>query len=70
MEAGETEYTGLTGPAGVPFRKRRRSLSASEQARLMRLTGTLDPTAPISDRHWNGQAVEKSAREIEGERQS
>lgn len=66
-EAG-TEYTGVTGPAGVPAHRPRRALSASDQARLMRLTGTLDPQAPISDRHWYGQAVDKSDRELEGER--
>jgi hypothetical protein len=66
----DSEYTGVTGPAGVPAFKDRRALSASEEARLMRLTGTRDPLAPISWRHWRGQAVEKSAREIEGERLS
>jgi len=65
-----TEYTGRTGPAGVPLHRSRKALSASDRARLMRLTGTFDPQAPISNRHWNGQAVTKSAREIEGERQS
>jgi len=65
---GGTEYTGVIGPAGVPAFKPRAALSASEEARLMRLTGTRDPQAPISWRHWNGQKVEKSAREIEGER--
>jgi hypothetical protein len=65
---GGSEYTGVMGPAGVPAHRPKRALSASDQARLMRLTGTLDPAAPISDRHWNGQAVEKSAKELEGER--
>jgi hypothetical protein len=65
-----SEYTGRMGPAGVPAKRPRAALSASDQARLMRLTGTLDPEAPISDRHWYGQNVEKSARELEGERQS
>lgn len=67
-DQGGTEYTGLMGPAGVPAFRPRRALSASDQARLMRLTGTLDPQAPISWRHWYGQKVEKTAREIEGER--
>lgn len=65
-----TEYTGRMGPAGVPAERPRSALSASDQARLMRLTGTFDPQAPISWRHWHGQAVEKSARELEGESQS
>jgi len=69
-ETGGSEYTGVMGPAGVPKYKKRKALSASEEARLMRLTGTRDPQAPISWRHWNGQKVDKSAREIEGENQS
>ena len=63
-----TEYTGVMGPAGVPAFKKRSALSASEQARLMRLTGTTDPQAEISWRHWLGEAVEPNSRQVEGER--
>lgn len=68
--AKDTEYGGLMGPAGVPVRRPKKALSASDEARLMRLTGTRDPAAPISDRVWNGQSATKSPRELEGEARS
>lgn len=64
----ETEYGGEMGPAGVPAQRPRTALSASDEARLLRLTGTLDPKAPRSDRVWNGEAVEKTAAQKEGEK--
>lgn len=63
----DTEYGGLMGPAGVPLKRPRKALSASDQARLMRTVGELDPTKERSERVWNGQARDKSSREIEGE---
>jgi YD repeat-containing protein len=66
-ELPESEYDGARGPAGVPKRKTERTLTASQKARLERLTGTHDPQAEISRRVWNGQNRHKSDRELEGE---
>ena len=67
-EYGETEYSGVTGPAGVPKYRPKRALTPSDQARLARLTGTQDPKAPVIDRVWQGEDIEKTARQREGER--
>jgi hypothetical protein len=66
-EPTESEYDGIRGPAGVPKYRREATLTASDKARLERLTGTHDPKAPLSDRVWNGQNIHKSDRELEGE---
>lgn len=67
-EYGETEYTGLMGPAGVPKYRPRRALTPSDQARLARLTGTMDPKAPVSERIWQGEDIEKTTKQEEGEK--
>jgi hypothetical protein len=65
-----SEFTAQTGPMGVDVRKTPGMLSASEEARLMRTTGTRDPTAPFSERVWRGEDVEKTQRQLEGERRA
>lgn len=62
-----TEYSGVSGPAGIPKHRPRSALSASDQARLDRIVGVRDPKAPVSDRVWNGEAIEKTQRQREGE---
>lgn len=66
-ESGESEYGGVVGPAGVAKYRPRRALSASDEARLLRTTGTRDPKAPKSDRVWNGEDIEKTQRQKRGE---
>jgi len=66
-EPGESEYGGVVGPVGVAKYRRRRALSASDEARLLRTTGTLDPKAPKSDRVWRGEDIEKTQRQKQGE---
>lgn len=60
---GGTEFGGEYGPAGVPIFKTERTLTAAQKARLERLTGTHDPTAPISMRVWNGEPIELTTRQ-------
>lgn len=67
-EYGETEYTGVVGPAGVPKYKKRGALTPSEEARLLRLTGTKDPKAEVNYRIWEGETAEKTRRQKEGDR--
>lgn len=66
-EVGESEYDGVRGPVGVPKYRPRRALSASDEARLLRTTGTRDPKAPKSDRVWNGEDINKTQRQKRGE---
>jgi hypothetical protein len=44
------------------------ALTPSEEARLLRTTGTRDPAAPMSDRIWNGEDIELTDRQKEGMR--
>jgi len=67
---GESEFSGKAGPAGVGIRKPKTALSASDQLRLARLTGTTDPQAPISDRVWYGEGPTRTARQAEGDERS
>jgi hypothetical protein len=64
---GESEYSGKAGPAGVGIRKPQKAVSASDEARLARLTGTKDPKAPINDRVWYGEAPRKTERQRRGD---
>jgi hypothetical protein len=57
---GETEYTQTSGPAGVAKYRHPLLTSAAERARLLRLTGTIDPQAPLSERVWNGEDIERT----------
>ena len=66
-EIPESEYDGIRGPAGVAKYRPPARLTASDKARLERLTGTHDPQAELSERIWNGQNIDKSDRELEGE---
>ena len=63
----ETEYTGEFGPTGVPAFKRQAAVTASEEMRMSRLTGTKDPLEPINWRVWYGQKPERSAKEELGD---
>lgn len=67
---GETEYGGLSGPAGVPVRKTAKQLTPSERARLERIVGVPDASAPLNDRAWFGEKLEKTPRQQRGDRYS
>ena len=62
-----TEYNGKMGPAGVPKYRPVRALTASDRARLLRLTGKLDPEAPVSVMVWNGEDVKRTVRQEVGD---
>jgi hypothetical protein len=59
-----TEYEGTMGPAGVPKYRPPRHMRANDRARLLRLTGTTNPRAPISTRVWNGEDILPTSRQI------
>jgi len=59
-----TEYEGTMGPAGVPKYRHQRNMGANDRARLLRLTGTTNPRAPISARVWNGEDLLPTSRQI------
>jgi hypothetical protein len=63
-----SEYTGEFGPTGVPLHKPQRAVTASEEARMARLTGLKDPAEPINWRVWYGEGLEKTARQVEGDK--
>lgn len=77
----EGEFTGASGPTGVGRRKRagsggglfqpgENSLSAAEKARLLRMTGHLDPLKPRNQRIWTGQSERRTPEQVEGDRRN
>jgi hypothetical protein len=62
-----TEYTGVTGPAGVPKYRPPSALTSSDKLRLMRLVGVMDPAALVSERVWNGEDRERTLRQKIGD---
>lgn len=71
-KAGETEYGGTMGRSttGVPEKRPRSALSASDELRLARLTDPQDSGRRLNYRVWYGETPKKSAAQKEGDLRS
>jgi hypothetical protein len=69
---GETEYTGRMGrsTSGIPEDRPHSALSASDQARLARITDEADRERKFNERIWFGETPERTAAQVEGDERS
>lgn len=69
---GESEYTGRLGAStsGIPEDRPRSALSASDTARLARITDLQDPQHKFNERIWFGETPERTPAQVEGDERS
>lgn len=71
-KAGESEYTGRMGrsTSGIPEDRPESALSASDQARLNRITDPSDRERKYNKRVWLGETPERTEAQVEGDERS
>jgi hypothetical protein len=71
-KVGESEYTGRMGAStsGIPEDRPQSALSASDEARLNRITDLSDPQRKFNERIWFGETPERTAAQEEGDLRS
>jgi len=69
---GESEYTGTMGrsTSGIPEARPESALSASDEARLARITDETDPERKYNKRIWLGETPERTEAQVEGDERS
>ena len=68
----ETEYTGRMGrsTSGIPEGRPQSALSASDEARLHRITDPSDKRRKLNTRIWHGETPSRSPEQVEGDLRS
>jgi len=69
---GESEFTGTMGrsTSGIPEARPKSALSASDEARLARITDETDPQHKLNLRIWFGETPKRTAAQVEGDDRS
>ena len=69
---GESEYDGRMGrsTSGIPEDRPDSALSASDEARLNRITDPSDRTRKFNERIWYGETPEPTPEQVEGDARS
>jgi hypothetical protein len=72
LKPGETEYTGTMGASttGIPESRPESALSASDQARLARISDLNDPHRKFNSRIWHGETPQRTPEQVEGDKRS
>jgi len=71
-KAGESEYNGRMGRSttGIPEDRPENALSASDEARLDKISDRNDRARRLNYRIWFGETPERSAAQVEGDERS
>jgi len=69
---GETDYNGTMyrSTSGIPQFRHASALSASDEARLARLTDPVDVQRKRNDRIWKGESAKRTWAQVEGDRRA
>jgi hypothetical protein len=69
---GESEYSGRMGrsTSGIPEDRPDAALSASDEARLNRITDPSDRARRFNQRIWYGETPERTPEQVEGDERS
>jgi hypothetical protein len=72
LKPGETEYEGTMGASttGIPESRPESALSASDQARLARISDLNDPHRRLNLRIWHGETPHRTPEQVEGDKRS
>lgn len=72
LQPGETEYEGTMGAStsGIPEKRPESALSASDEARLARITDLNDPHRRLNYRIWHGETPQRTPEQVEGDKWS